>query len=141
MSLVFPANVGRQWPLVGCLKIAASDIINGTIVTTVAIAHAADLPNDFIVTDGFVLVDTAFDSTTFTLAIGDSVNATRYAATASLTAAAGTSVAFTGTPFHSSTIGNMVVTPTITGTTPTVGLAYVVFKYIIPGRANEVQTN
>lgn len=135
----FPANVGRQYALSALLKIQGSDITGGLITSGANIANAFDLPNEYIVLSGFVYVKTVFDGTTNTISVGDSGSATRFLNAVDLKTAATT--AFSGVPFHSSTIGSALAKVTWTGTPTAVGLAYVYLEYIIPGRAHEVQTN
>ena len=135
---LFPANVARQYPLVALLKISFTDLTNGSIVSGANIARALDLPNEYLIVDGAIYVETAFNGTTTTVAIGDPSSATRFAAAVSLQTAATT--AFTGVPFHSGTIGTANLAVTFTGT-PTTGLAWVYMRYLIPGRNNEVQPN
>jgi hypothetical protein len=136
---IFPANVGRQYPLVTTLKIVGSDITLAKVASGVAIANAFDLPNEYIVLRGFVYVKTVFDGTTNTITLGDTGSATRFLNAVDLKTAATTE--FSGVPFHSSTIGSAIAELTWTGTPTAVGEAYVVMEYIIPGRALEVQTN
>lgn len=138
MATIYPANVGRQWPLYALLKVTAADILNGSLTSGANIAKAMDLPAEYLVLDGAIYVETAFDSTTATVTIGDSGSSTRYGSAVTLKTAATT--ALTGTPFHSATIANANVAVTWTGT-PTVGQAWIYLRYLIPGRANEVQTN
>lgn len=139
MALNYLANVGRQWPLIGVFHLTGQSSQDGTSVSGVAIANAADLPNTYIVLRGGVMVLTAFDGTTNTITAGDSGSAARFLSAVDLKTAANT--AFSGVPFYSATIGNMAIKQTWTGTPTSVGEAYVWFEYIIPGRTTEVQTN
>ena len=136
---IFPANVGRQYPLVTCLKLQGSDITTAVVTTNVGIANAFDLPNEYIVLRGFIYVKTVFDGTTATFTLGDSGSAARFLSAVDLKTAATT--AFSGVPFHSSTIGSAIGKYIWTGTPTAVGLAYVVMEYIIPDRSLEVQPN
>jgi hypothetical protein len=124
-------NSGRQWPLVGEVSFAFS-----AIPTTATAYEAMDLPNGAKVVGGGLTIDTAWDSTTNTLSVGDAGLATRYLTTKDLKSTAGTYF-----PFVIATDGSadVNVTYAFTGGAATVGAATLTVEYVIDGKANEVQ--
>lgn len=122
----------RQYPLVGQQTFTFVEVNESAAVTLMT------LPRGAVVIGGFLVVDTAWDSTgTATLSIGDTGSATRHATTVDLKTAAKTALTVTG---YDNTGGlNLLGTAAITSTADlTAGSARLVVEYIIDNRANEV---
>lgn len=128
-------NVGRQTPLV-----AQASISLAQMATSATAVVAIQLPINSIVTGGFIVVDTAYDTTgTATVTVGDSGSASRYLGSTNLKATGRTALVPTG---YINTGGlDISLTPTLADTAATVGAVRVVVEYIIDGRATEVQPN
>ena len=124
-------QAGRQTVLI------AEQPFDYTELDTAAAVVAVDLPPGAIVTGGHINVNTAFDSTTNTVSIGDTGSATRYGATVDLKTLGAT--ALTGVPFYNSTGLAVQLTYAETGAATTAGAGTLVVEYVIEGRANEAQ--
>lgn len=124
---------GRQWVIAAVVKVEAADVEAGGQVV-------ADLPAGARVVGGYIVVDTAFDSTTNTLDVGDSGQVDRYtsAAPVDLQTLGDTALTVDGSLTDDST-KYIVGTYAETGTAPTVGSARVIIEYVEDDRANEVQ--
>lgn len=102
-----------------------------------AAAHAFDiinLPPGAVILSGSLVVNTAFNGSTYALIVGDSAVTNRYLATADRKAAAITPLVPTGYIGQGENL-RMTVTPT--GTT-TAGAGTIRIQYIVTGKANEV---
>lgn len=126
-------NVSRQYPLVGTQRFDISQLESG-----VAVAFAK-IPFNSIITGGYLLITTAFDSgTTDTITIGDdggtdgTADPDRYLVGGDGQALGPTAIVPTG--FQFTTLGNLTMTWTSAGTAPTVGAGLIVFEYVTEGR-------
>lgn len=124
-------NAGRQNLLVAEVVIDFDDI-----PTTATYYEAIELPPSARITRGGLYVDTAWDSTTNTLSVGDAGLATRYLTTQDLKSTAGTHIPFVAVATTGS--ANVGVTYAFTGGAATVGSARLWVEYFITGRATEV---
>jgi hypothetical protein len=137
-------STGRQYPLVGEVQIAiGADTVVNTAGATVAakgtavVADLLPLPPGAVVIGGEVVVETASNDTgAHTVAVGDSVNATRYLAATSIKAAARTALVPTG--FRGNGEDIRLTFAAATGDA-TAGVVTVRVLYQIGGRAHEVQ--
>lgn len=136
---------GRQWLLTAevVLNIALDSIQNTAGVMSPLIAGGAlvsdliPLPPNAVVTGGALVVEVASDATTHTLAVGDSLSATRYLAATDLKTVART--ALTSTGFRGA---GEDIRLTFAGTgTPTTGRFTLHLTYYVVDRANENQPN
>lgn len=124
-------NDARQEVQSALVSFTYADFVSGTL------APAVDLPYGAIITGGFIVIDTAFDSATSdTIIVGDSVDGDRYAAAVDGQAAALT--ALTPTGYKYTAIDEMGITLTSVGT-PTAGAGRLCVEYIIDGRATHTQ--
>lgn len=101
-----------------------------------AAAHVFDvinLPPGAILVGGELVVETAFNGTTYPVVVGDSVTADRYLATADRKAAGRTALTLTGRIGQGEPV-RVTITPT--GTT-TAGKARLRVLYVVDKRANE----
>lgn len=122
-------NDGRQHVLVADQEFTYADLANG-----VTAALKVALPAGAIILGGGVLVQTAWDSTTATLDVGDSGNAARYADNAALKTVGYTEL--TKGFFNAAGLDVQLV-PAITGTA-TAGKARLIVQYAVAGVATEV---
>lgn len=123
-------NYSRQGLIVAMASITADDLANGLNQA------AVELPGGAIVTGGFVVVETAFDSAdAATLALGDSTTANRYAAALDMKTAGKKDLVPTGyrVPVQSD------LTFTFTGALPTEGEARLIVEYVVVGRSEFTQ--
>lgn len=136
---------GRQWPLVAevVLNIALDSLwtTGGAFQALLAggalVSDLIPLPPNAVVTGGALVVEVASDATTHTLAIGDSLSATRYLAATDLKTVART--ALTSTGFRGA---GEDIRLTFAGTgTPTTGRFTLHVMYYIVDKANENQPN
>lgn len=122
----------RQYPLVAQQTFTFVEVNESAAVTIMT------LPRNSVVIGGFLVVDTAWDSTgAMTLSVGDTSLTTRYATTVDLKTAAKTALTVNG---YDNTGGlNIIGTGAVTSTADlTAGSARLVVEYIIDNRANEV---
>jgi hypothetical protein len=131
MSIVH--NPGRQYELVVEEELTLAELASECIV--------AKIPANATVTGIQVYVDTAFNAaTTNTLSVGDSGSASRFLSAGSVAAAGPVAVTtqigrkYTAADYIRATFAQ-------SGTAATAGVVRVITKYIIGGRANEVQVN
>lgn len=124
-------DTGRQWPLVAKVSFGFADT-----PTTATAYEALDLPNGAVVIGGGLLIDTAWDSTTNTLSVGDAASGTRYLTTKDLKSTAGTYFPFV---IATKGVADVNVTYAFTGGAATAGAATLVVQYVIDGKSNEVQ--
>ena len=129
----------RQYPLVAVVDIDFNDII----VTAVAV-DVLELPQNSVVTAVSLVIDVSFDNgTTADLDIGDATDPNRYTQTiAELDGVAGVPPTNEPRPdFFQTTDAepNIVVTPTLTGSTLDEGSARLIVEYYVAGRRNENQ--
>ncbi len=136
------ASRSAQWPLVATFKFDITDTFVDIAGVTKAFSAAApvfdiiNLPSGAIVVGGQMMVTTVSDdSSTATLAVGDSVTANRYMAATSIKSAAST--AFTLTGYEPAGL-NLRVTLANAGANATVGTVRINVLFILSGRANEV---
>ena len=99
---------------------------------------AIQLPGGSVVVGGFLVVDQVFNAaTTATLAIGDSLSATRYLAATDAKTAARTALTIPG--YETLTRGDVIVTYAFTGAAATTGKARLVLQYIRSKKAEFTQ--
>jgi hypothetical protein len=136
---------GRQWLLTAE---AVIDIAKDALWTTGGayqalllggplVSDLVPLPPNAVVVGGHLNVEVASDATTHTLAIGDSLNATRYLAATDLKAVAKTLLTVTG---YRGLGEDMRFTFAGTGV-PTVGKFAFTAQYYVVDRVNENQPN
>lgn len=120
---------GRQDTQTALLTISFAD------PTTFGTAeNAIELPPCAIVIGGDVVVDTAFNSTTNTITLGDVTTANRYANAVDLKTAARTALTLTGfktTPTERFIKANLAYT----GAAPTAGSVRIRVEYVVDGRS------
>lgn len=95
---------------------------------------AIELPPGAIVVGGDITVDTAFNSTTNTITVGDVTTANRYANAVDLKTAARTALTVTGfttTPTERFVRANLAYT----GAAPTAGSVRIRVDFVVKGRA------
>lgn len=130
MGITKDAN--RQAPVV-----AEVDFAFGDLTTTVA-SNAIEVPQGAVVTGGFIVFDTAFNSeTSDVFTVGDSGDADRYKASVDGSAAALTALVPTG--YQYTATSNVSITWTGTGTAPTAGAGRLVIEYYVDGRSQHTQ--
>lgn len=136
-----------QWPLLAEFTFNFDDTmadINGveksfgSNYTHAIVAQAVNLPEGAVIVGGEVAVETAgVGPTAYTVSLGDSSSATRYANAVDLKTAARTALTLTGYR----TSENLRLTIASTVANATAGKATVRVLYVMPGRANEVVPN
>lgn len=126
-------NENRQSPTVAIVGFTYTDFVSG--VGQVAV----DLPSGAIVTGGFLVIDTAFNSATSdTLEVGDAGSAARYKGSIDGQAAALTALVPTGDALVSTT-GSIKVEVTSVGAAATAGSGRLVVEYIYAERGDFIQ--
>lgn len=131
---------GAQYPLMAEFTFNFNDTIKATdgvvkALNAALVADLIELPQGAVVVGGEVVVETADSaSTTYTLSLGDSASATRYASAVSLKSAARTALTLTG--FRATE--PIRATVAVTGSAPTAGKVTVRVLFVIAGRINEV---
>ncbi|EER61544.1 conserved hypothetical protein [Acidovorax delafieldii 2AN] len=96
--------------------------------------NAIELPPGAEVVGGEIVVDTAFNSTTNTLTLGDVTTAARYANAVDLKTAARTALTLTG--FLTTTTERFIqANLAYTGAAPTAGSVRIRVDYVVAGRA------
>jgi len=137
---VLTKKADRQYALTATADLIWSDAVVGGVagaVGTTAVA-AVDLPANAIVTGGFVVVDTVWNSSgTTTFAIGDGTTADRYKTATTLKTAGLTALVPTG--FKYTAPDTVDITVVVAGSTASAGAGRLVVTYIVDGRGNEVQ--
>jgi hypothetical protein len=134
-NTTFTPTGGRQTPLVAMATVSRAQMADTATAVTVI-----KLPMNAVVIGGFIVVDTAYDTTsTATVTVGDSGSATRYLTATNLKSAARTS--FTTVGYVNSGGLDIVMTPTLADTDGTAGSVRIVVEYVIDGRTNENQPN
>lgn len=138
-------NRTAQYPLVAEFTFNLTDTVVDIAGVTKAFSAAAPvfepiaLPMNAVVVGGDMTVETVSnDSSTATIAIGDSASASRYLAATNLKAAARTALTLTG--FRGAG-ENIRVTLANAGADATAGKVSIRVMYIIQGRSNEVQVS
>lgn len=140
-------NSARQYPLVAEFTFSLTDTMVATDGAVrafgaggaSAVFDAINLPTNAVLIGGEVVVETASnDSGTATVAVGDSVNATRYLGATSIKAAGRTALVPTG---YRGNGEDLRLTFANAGGNATAGTVTVRALYTITGRAHEVQTN
>lgn len=96
-----------------------------------------NLPENSIIVGGELVVETAFDTASYAVVIGDSAVADRYLATADRKAAARTALVPTGYRTAGANLRIGITNADVC----TAGKATVRVQYVITGRANEVNPN
>ena len=96
-----------------------------------------NLPENSVILGGELVVETAFDTASYAVVVGDSAVADRYLATADRKAAARTALVPTG---YRTTGSNLRIGIT-NADACTTGKATVRVQYVITGRANETNPN
>lgn len=128
-------NVSRQYPLVGTQRFDVSQLESGVAVVV------AKIPFNSILTGGFLLIDTAFDSNTSdSIIVGDdggdaTADPNRYLTATDVQATGRTALAPTG--FQFATTGHLTLTWTGDGSggdIASVGSGILVYEYITEGR-------
>lgn len=134
------ASRGAQYPLVAefvfnfddtAVDIAGAEKALGNVAGTFQVIN---LPQGAVVIGGEIVTETAFNGTTFGIAVGDTLVTNRYLATADRKGAA--RVALVPTGFRSGG-ENLVIVTTPTGA-HTAGKMSVRVEYVIGDRVNEV---
>jgi hypothetical protein len=135
---------GAQWPLYAEFTFNVGDTIvdvAGVTKAFGAVAPVADiisLPLGAVILSGFVLISTASnDSSTATIAVGDSTTANRYLAATTIKTAADVPLVPTG--FRGAG-QDLRVTLANAGGDATAGTVTIGILYIINNRVNEVQS-
>lgn len=141
------ATRSAQWPLLAEFTFNFDDTmadINGvtksfgSTYTDAIVATAINLPQGCVVVGGEVVVETAgVGPTAYTVSLGDSVSATRYANAVDLKTAARTALTLTG--YRTSENVRLTIASTVANASA--GKATVRVLYVMPGRANEVVPN
>jgi hypothetical protein len=141
------ATRSAQWPLLAEFTFNFDDTmadINGvtksfgSTYTDAIVATAINLPEGCVVVGGEVVVETAgVGPTAYTVSLGDSVSATRYANAVDLKTAARTALTLTG--YRTSENVRLTIASTVANASA--GKATVRVLYVMPGRANEVVPN
>ena len=127
-------DFGRQYTLAAVQEISYADGLDGTLD-----ALTIQLPEDAIVTGGYVVVETAFNTgTTHVINVGYSGSLTAFATAVNLKSAAATALVGLGT-VTDSTSSTVTVGHTPVGADATAGAATIVVEYVVKGRANENQ--
>lgn len=131
---------GAQYPLMAEFTFNFNDTIKATdgvvkALNAALVADLIELPQGAVVVGGEIVVETADSaSTTYTLSLGDSASATRYANAVSLKSAARTALTLTG--FRATE--PIRATVAVSGSAPTAGKVTVRVLFTIAGRVNEV---
>lgn len=146
MALLQAARTA-QWPLLATFTFNFDDTtkdINGVtktfgaVVGDAVVCQAINLPEGAVVVGGEVVVETAgVGPTVYTVSLGDSASATRYANAVNLLSAARTALTLTG--FRTSENIRLTIASTVANATA--GKATVRVLYEIPNRANETIPN
>lgn len=141
------ASRAAQWPLVSEFTFNFDDTIVdingvtktfGAVYTDAVVATAINLPEGAVIIGGEVVVETAgVGPTAYTVSLGDSSSATRYANAVDLKTAARTALTLTG---YRST-ENLRLTIASTVANATAGSATVRVMYTIKNRQNEMVPN
>lgn len=136
------ASRSAQWPLVATFKFDITDTFVDIAGVTKAFSAAApvfdiiNLPQNAVVVGGQMIVTTVSnDSSTATIAIGDSVTANRYLAATTIKTAASTALTITG---YEPAGLNLRVTLANAGADATAGTVRINVFFILKDRANEV---
>lgn len=144
---VLKATRGAQWPLLAEFTFNFDDTmldINGvsksfgSAYTDAIVASVINLPEGAVVVGGEVVVETAgVGPTAYTISLGDSSSATRYASAVDLKTAARTALTLTG---YRAT-ENMRLTIASTVANASAGKATVRVLFVLPNRINETVPN
>lgn len=144
---VLKATRSAQWPLLSEFTFNFDDTmldINGvsksfgSTYTDAIVTQAINLPEGAVIVGGEVVVETAgVGPTAYTVSLGDSSSATRYASAVDLKTAARTALTLTGYR----TTENLRLTIASSVANASAGKATVRVMYTIPNRANEVVPN
>ena len=136
-----------QWPLLAEFTFNFDDTIKdvngvtksfGSTFGDAVDAYVLTLPEGAVVVGGEVVVETAgVGPTAYTVSLGDSASATRYANAVDLKTAARTALTLTG--FRTSENLRLKINSTVANATA--GKATVRVLYVLPGRANETVPN
>lgn len=132
--MAFTKSDARQYPLVAEAAVTYDELTSGVALSLI------DLPQGSVVTGGFIVVDTVWNSATSdVLDLGDATDDDEYTATqVNLTALGATELTITGFETTSSEPA-IVATWTGVGAAPSTGALRVVVEYIVSGRHNENQ--
>lgn len=144
MAVITPAR-GAQWPLVAEFTFNFDDTMLNTAGVSdgfaTAAAHVFDcikLPQGATVIGGGLFVETAFNTTTYAVIVGDATVTNRYLATADRKAVGYTALV----PTEYVGIGEDIrLTITPTGSTATTGKATLRVLYTLRNRINENSPN
>lgn len=131
--MAFSLNNGRQNTLVASAAIAFDD------AATAIVTPVVKLPYNSVVTGGFIIVDTAWDSgTSDAFALGDTSVTNRHLSAVDLQSTGVTALTITG---YVNTGGlDLDAIQTKAGAAAAAGAARIYVEYIITDRATEVQT-
>lgn len=137
------ATRGAQWPLMAEFTFNYNDTMKdingveksfGSTYTDAIVCSAINLPEGAVIVGGEVVVETAgVGPTAYTVSLGDSSSATRYANAVDLKSAARTALTLTG--FRTSE--NLRLTIASTVANATAGKATVRVLFVLPGKQNE----
>jgi len=128
-------DAGVQSPSVKKIDFTFADLGSVTPIDQ----EAMGLPSGAIVTDGELVITTAFNSTTNTLTVGDKSSANRFKSAIDAKTAALTKLVPTGKIHNTANERTIVINAAFTGVAPTAGAGYLIVEYIEPGRADFVQ--
>lgn len=139
------ASRGAQYPLLASFTFNIADTMATTAGVTQAFSTAAgiydviNLPDNALILDGDVVVETASNDTgTATIAVGDSASAARYLAATSIKTAGRTALGITG--YRG--LGEQIrITLANANGNATAGKVTVRVLYTLPNRINEAQPN
>lgn len=123
-------NFERQYVLSAFVDFTYADLAAGANV-------AIEVPGGAVVVGGDLAIDTVFDSTTNTLAVGDGGSATRYLGATNVKATGRTAITPTGYVYPAT--DTIDLTYALTGSASTTGAGRLRIDYIIRGRGNENQ--
>lgn len=127
-------NVGRQYELTAYQEFDFADL------SSTAVTPIVKLPANSIVTGGALVITTAFNSgTSDLLEVGDSVQDDDYlVAGVADNGSTAQYIAFTPTGYKYTTADTIDVKWTPAGGAATAGAAFLIVRYIVTDRANEV---
>ena len=121
----------RQYPLVAYAEFTFADLVSGVA------SKLVELPLGAVVTGGYYIIDTAFDSgTSDAITIGDADDVDEYHADADAQAAVVSALTVTGIEVTAdNTAVNIILTSV--GTAATAGAGRLILEYVVPTRSNE----
>lgn len=119
------------------VSVAGAEVDFGKTNISATSFDIINLPENSVIVGGELVVETAFDTASYAVVIGDSVTADRYLATADRKAAARTALVPTGYRTNGSNLRIGITNADVC----TQGKATVRVQYVVTGRANETNPN